>query len=178
MNCYLKKRVLAIAPVIAFILLTAATASLSGTSDKPQCSIEDKPANLDFTLNDINGREVALRDSMGDVILLDFWATWCGPCRIEIPGFIEIYDKYKSRGFSVLGISVDDPVDALQLYAEELGMNYPVLVGSGRNDIMDAYGPMLGFPTTFIIDRNGAICHQHSGFVSKDKIEQEILNLL
>jgi cytochrome c biogenesis protein CcmG/thiol:disulfide interchange protein DsbE len=159
-------------------MLTASSASLSESGNRNSCTVTGKPANLDFILPDINGRDINLSNHLGDVILLDFWATWCGPCRIEIPGFIELYDKYRSRGFSALGISVDDPVEALLAYAEELGMNYPVLIGDGREDIKEAFGPMLGFPTTFIIDRDGKICHRHSGFATKDQFEQEITSLL
>jgi cytochrome c biogenesis protein CcmG/thiol:disulfide interchange protein DsbE len=142
------------------------------------CTVTDKAANLDFVLLDMDGAEVKLSDYLGRVILLDFWATWCAPCRIEIPGFIELFDKYEARGLSILGISVDDSVDALQLYAEEMEMDYPVLIGDGRDDVKDAFGPLYGFPTTFLINREGDICHQHTGYAPKEQFEQEILSLL
>jgi cytochrome c biogenesis protein CcmG/thiol:disulfide interchange protein DsbE len=142
------------------------------------CTVTDKAANLDFVLLDMDGAEVKLSDYLGIVILLDFWATWCAPCRIEIPGFIELFDKYEARGLSILGISVDDSVDALQLYAEEMEMDYPVLIGDGRDDVKDAFGPLYGFPTTFLINREGDICHQHTGYAPKEQFEQEILSLL
>ena len=109
---------------------------------------------------------------------MDFWATWCAPCRIEIPGFIELLDKYENQGLAILGISVDDPIDSLLLYAEEMEMDYPVLIGDGRDDVKDAFGPLYGFPTTFLIDRDGDICFQHIGFAPKEKFEEEILYLL
>ena len=142
------------------------------------CSADAEFANLDFVLDDMNGDRVALSDYRGQVILLDFWATWCAPCRIEIPGFIELYDKYRDQGFVVLGISIDDPVDAMQAFAAELGMNYPVLVGDGRDDVKDAYGPLIGYPTAFIIDREGRICTTHIGFAPKEQFEQDILAVL
>jgi cytochrome c biogenesis protein CcmG/thiol:disulfide interchange protein DsbE len=142
------------------------------------CTVTDKAANLDFVLLDMDGAEVKLSDYLGIVILLDFWATWCAPCRIEIPGFIELFDKYEARGLSILGVSVDDSVDALQLYAEEMEMDYPVLIGDGRDDVKDAFGPLYGFPTTFLINREGDICHQHTGYAPKEQFEQEILSLL
>ena len=142
------------------------------------CSVDDKTANLDFTLLDMNGAELTLSDYKGNVILLDFWATWCAPCRIEIPGFIELFDSYEDRGLVVLGVSVDDSVEALQLYAEDMEMDYPVLIGDQRDDIKDAYGPLYGFPTTFLINRDGSICHQHTGFAPKEQFESEILQLL
>lgn len=146
--------------------------------DASSCSVDDKTANLDFTLLDMHGEELKLGDYKGKVILLDFWATWCAPCRIEIPGFIELFDKYEDRGLAVLGISVDDPVEALQLFAEDLEMDYPVLIGDQRDDIKDAYGPLYGFPTTFLITRQGNICHKHTGFTPKEQFESEIRQLL
>jgi len=142
------------------------------------CTVTDKSANLDFVLLDMDGAEVRLSDYLGSVILLDFWATWCAPCRIEIPGFIELFDKYEAQGLSILGISVDDSVAALQLYAEEMEMDYPILIGDGRDDVKDAFGPLYGFPTTFLINREGNICHQHTGYAPKEQFEQEILLLL
>jgi len=165
--------------------LLACSLMLLGLVSKPlysqqqeACTVTDKAANLDFVLLDMDGAEVKLSDYLGIVILLDFWATWCAPCRIEIPGFIELFDKYEARGLSILGISVDDSVDALQLYAEEMEMDYPVLIGDGRDDVKDAFGPLYGFPTTFLINREGDICHQHTGYAPKEQFEQEILSLL
>ena len=149
----------------------------SGMS-RAQCSLEPVPADLSFTLTDMHGNEVALSDFAGDVILLDFWATWCEPCRIEIPGFIEMVEKFGPRGFAVLGISIDDEPEELQAYATELGMNYPVLVGDGRDDVKAAYGPLIGFPTSYIIDRNGNLCHRHIGYAPKDRFLSEIEPLL
>jgi len=142
------------------------------------CEADGKKADFSFTLKDMNGRDVRLNDYAGNVILLDFWATWCAPCRIEIPGFIELHDEYGPQGFSVLGVSVDDPPDALQTYAKELGMDYPVLVGNGRDDVKDAFGPLVGFPTTLIIARDGTICSRHAGFAPKEQFEEEIKALL
>ena len=114
----------------------------------------------------------------GKVILLDFWATWCGPCKFEIPGFIELYTQYGSQGLQVLGFAVDDPVPALKEYASQMKMNYPILVGAGREDVLDAFGPMPGLPTTFIIGRDGKVCTSHTGFTEKEKFEQQIKALL
>ena len=142
------------------------------------CDTDGKPANLDFVLKDMNGKDVALSAYKGKVILLDFWATWCAPCKIEIPNFVELYTKYQSRGFVVLGISVDDPVSTLKSFAEQFKMNYPVLVGADRDDVKNAFGPPVGFPTAFIIGRDGRICTSHTGFATKEQFEQEILPLL
>ena len=153
-------------------------ASVSAQVNNVGCSETDRKANLNFVLKDIFGNDVTLSDYRGKVILLDFWATWCAPCRIEIPGFIELYDQYEKDGLEVLGISVDDPISTLLLYTEDMGMDYPVLIGDQRDDVKDAFGPLLGFPSTFLINREGMICHQHIGFTPKEKFEQEILELL
>jgi thiol-disulfide isomerase/thioredoxin len=142
------------------------------------CDADAKMANLDFVIKDMNGEDVALSDYAGQVILLDFWATWCAPCRLEIPGFIELLDKYGPQGFIVLGLDVDDPIDAMQSFAAEFEMDYPVLVGADRDDFKDAYGPPVGYPTAFVIGRDGKICHSHTGFAAKETFEQEILGLL
>jgi cytochrome c biogenesis protein CcmG/thiol:disulfide interchange protein DsbE len=142
------------------------------------CDAEAATANLDFVLKDMDGQDVALSDYRGQVILLDFWATWCAPCRIEIPNFVELYDQYGPEGFVVVGISVDEPGTDLKPFAAELKMDYPVLVGSAREDLLNAYGPPVGYPTAFIIGRDGAICKTHTGFASKDQFEQGILLVL
>jgi peroxiredoxin len=142
------------------------------------CPADAKPANLDFTVKDMQGKSVSLSAYKGKVILLDFWATWCPPCKAEIPGFVELQDQYGEKGLQVLGVSVDDPADKLPPFAEEFKMNYPVLVGLGRDDLQDAYGPMWGIPTTFLISRDGKICRKHSGLVGKERYEQDIKALL
>ena len=142
------------------------------------CPADAKQANLDFTVTDMDGRKVRLADYKGKVILLDFWATWCPPCKAEIPGFVELQDAYRDDGLQVIGVSVDDTVDKLKPFATEFKMNYPVLVGLDRDDLQDAYGPMWGIPTTFLIARDGRICRKNSGLVGKAKYEFDIKQLL
>lgn len=161
--------------LVSLIILSAPAFSQDSAG---ACTVSDKLADLNFTLQDMNGGQVDLSDYKGKVLLLDFWATWCAPCRIEIPGFIELLDQYEDEGLAIVGISVDDPVESLLLYAEEMEMDYPVLIGDGRDDVKDAYGPLFGFPTTFLINRDGEICHQHVGFAPKEQFEAEILQLL
>ena len=142
------------------------------------CAANAKKANLDFTVTDMNGKSVSLSSFKGKVIVLDFWATWCPPCKAEIPGFVELQEAYGSQGLQVLGVSVDDTADKLHPFAAEFKMNYPVLVGLGRDDLQDAYGPMWGIPTTFLINRDGKICRKHSGMVGKERYEEDIRGLL
>jgi thiol-disulfide isomerase/thioredoxin len=142
------------------------------------CDEDREPAQLDFLMQDMNGEDVRLSDYQGQVILLDFWATWCAPCRIEMPWFVEFYETYRAEGFVVLALDVDDPVPAIQSFAARYGMEFPVLVGADRDDVKDAYGPPVGYPTAFLIDREGRICKSHTGFTEKETFEQEIRALL
>ena len=142
------------------------------------CPANAKPANMNFTLKDMRGKDVKLSDYKGKVVLLDFWATWCGPCKIEIPWFVEFQNKYGASGLQVIGVSVDDTVDKLRPYVKDLKMNYPVLLSLYHEDIQNAYGPLMGIPTTAIISRDGRICVKHAGISSKEIFEKEIKSLL
>ena len=142
------------------------------------CPVDAKPANLNFTLKDMSGKNVRLADFKGKVILLDFWATWCIPCKVQIPWFVEFQTKYGPRGLQVIGVSVDDTVEKLRPYVTQLKMNYPVLLGLGHDDVQDAYGPMWGLPLTVVISRDGKMCSKHTGLGSKQAFENQIKALL
>ena len=142
------------------------------------CPADAKKANLNFTLKDINGKDVALSSLKGKVVLLNFWATWCEPCKMEIPWFAEFQTKYGAHGFQAVGVSVDDTVEKLKPYVAKYKMNYPVLVGLNHDDIQNAYGPLWGIPVTAVISRDGKICAKHSGISSKQNFEKEIEALL
>jgi len=147
-------------------------AAAAGTCDKAS-----KPAPLDYTVKDMNGANVKLSSFKGKVIVLNFWATWCGPCKIEIPSLIELQKQY-ANDVVILGMSVDDPVEKLKPFAEKYKINYPVLVGLGREDVQDAFGPLMGIPVTVFIGRDGKICRIHSGMAAKGQIEAPIKALL
>lgn len=143
------------------------------------CDGKNRAADLSFTLKDMNGRDVRMSDYKGKVILLNFWATWCGPCKYEIPEFVDLYAKYKDQGFVVLGVSTDDPPDKLRAFAQQYKMNYPVLLGRDRSDLVDdAYGPMWGIPVSFLITRSATICRRHMGLAKKEDLEKQIKALL
>ena len=142
------------------------------------CPADAKAANLDFTMKDAEGRDVTLSSFKGKVILLDFWATWCGPCKVEIPHFIEFQEKYGPQGLQIVGVSVDDTPDLLTPYIREMKMNYPVLQGLHRDDVQDAYGPIVGIPVSVLISRDAKICATHTGLTGKDVFEREIKALL
>jgi thiol-disulfide isomerase/thioredoxin len=141
------------------------------------CMADAKPANWDFKLKDLEGKEVALSSFKGKVVLLNFWATWCGPCKAEIPGFVELQEKYKDQ-LTIVGYSVDDTAELAKKYAVEYKMNYPILLGEGREDVQDAYGPIWGIPASFIISKDGRVCRKHMGIAPKAVFEKEIVALL
>ncbi len=128
-----------------------------------------------FRLMDIEGHAVSLSDFRGKVVILDFWATWCPPCRREIPDFIALQSQYKSRGLQIVGVALDEP-GKVKGFADYNGMNYPVLLGN--DDVSAEYGGISGIPTTFIIDRKGNIVQKFEGFTPKQLFESEILKLL
>lgn len=142
------------------------------------CPADAKPAKLNFTLKDVNNKDVNLASLKDKVVLLDFWATWCGPCKVEIPWFIEFQNKYGKSGLQVVGVSVDDTLDKLTPYVASMKMNYMVLQGLGHDDLMDAFGPMFGIPVTAVISRDGKICAKHTGLSSKEQFDKEIQSLL
>ena len=142
------------------------------------CPATAKPANLNFTLKDVDNKDVKLAALKGKVVLLDFWATWCGPCKIEIPWFIEFQNKYGKAGLQVVGVSVDDTQAKLKPYVTQMKMNYMVLQGLDHDDIQDAYGPLFGIPVTVVISRDGKVCAKHTGLSSKERFENEIKSLL
>jgi thiol-disulfide isomerase/thioredoxin len=152
-------------------------AVIENPGDPEDADITGKPAPLQFTLKDMNGVDVKLANFKGKVILLNFWATWCGPCRAEIPSLVKLQEQY-GKDLVILGVSVDDPIEKLKPYATEMKMNYPVLVGNGRDDVQDAYGPLWGIPVSVFVDRDGKIAKKHSGIASKDQFEREIKALL
>jgi thiol-disulfide isomerase/thioredoxin len=113
----------------------------------------------------------------GKVVVVNFWATWCGPCKAEIPDLVALQTQYKDD-LVVLGISVDDKAEDMKPYAAEYKINYPLLVGNGRQDVQDAFGPLYGVPVSVIVGRDGKIAKKHSGIASREQFEAEIQSLL
>jgi len=170
-----KREFCALAAFAAIVVLSSCSAS-SSTNAATKDSKERKPAP-EFTLTDANGKSVKLSDYRGKVVLLNFWATWCGPCTLEIPWFIEFQQEYKSRGFEVLGISMDDDGwAAIKPYVAEHKMNYRVLLGN--DSVSELYGGVDALPTSFIIDRDGKIASVHVGLAGKSEYIDEIQSLL
>jgi peroxiredoxin len=139
------------------------------------------PANLrktapDFTLSDSTGAIVRLSDYKGKVVLLDFWATWCHGCKIEIPWYMEFQQKYKDKGLSVIGVAMDDDGwKAVRPFTDENKINYMIVVGN--QGLAKQYG-VDALPVTLLIDRDGRIAESHPGMVDKEVFEKEIQMLL
>jgi cytochrome c biogenesis protein CcmG/thiol:disulfide interchange protein DsbE len=154
-----------------------ASSDAPGATGTPTCKADSK-ANLNYTVKDMNGASVKLADYKGKVILVNFWATWCPPCKAELPALIELYDRYKDQGLVVLGISGDDDAETLRAFASEWKINYPMIVGRDETDLMDSYGPIYGYPISVIVGRDGSVCGKHVGPATKEEFEREIKALL
>ena len=155
-----------------------APAAASGGEETAACMADAKPANFNFKVKDVDGNDVSLSSYKGKVVLLNFWATWCGPCKAEIPGFVRLQEKYRDKGLVIVGYSVDDTADKAKAYAAEYKMNYPILLGEGREDVQDAYGPIWGIPASFIISKDGKVCRKHMGIAPEAVFEKEVAALL
>jgi thiol-disulfide isomerase/thioredoxin len=162
---------------IVFVIVALSGSAAAQTSSVAACDANGKPAKLDFVFKDINNRNASLSNFKGKVIILDFWATWCVPCKAEIPGFIALQQKYAARGLQVIGLSVDDSLPTAKKYADQMKMNYPVLLAEGKEDILMAYDPIPSIPVSVVIGRDGKICSKHLGIASMDVFEQEIASL-
>ena len=152
-----------------FLLGNASSPGPSGTSINPA----DRKMAPDFTLNDASGRPVRLSDLRGKVVLLNFWATWCAPCKREIPWFVEFQESWRDRGFAVLGVSMDaDGWSSVNPYIEDQKVNYQVMIGSDQ--VAKLYGGLNSLPATLVIDRSGRIAAIHLGLCRKDEYENDI----
>jgi cytochrome c biogenesis protein CcmG/thiol:disulfide interchange protein DsbE len=128
-----------------------------------------------FTLNDPDGKAVSLSDFKGKVIILDFFATWCPPCREEIPDFIKLSDAYAPKGFAMIGVSLVTAGETKE-FAEKVKFNYPVVIDDGK--VSNTYGPIRSIPTTFVIDKDMKIVKMYIGFRDKEVFERDIQALL
>ena len=160
-----------------FVEPVAAHESTLGEAQAGAACLPDAKPATDFTLPSLDGKQVKLSSFRGKVVLLNFWATWCGPCKAEIPAFVELQQQYASD-LVVLGLSVDDPADKAKAFADQYKVNYPIVLGLGHDDIQDAYGPIYGIPASFLISRDGKVCKRHLGLAPKSQFEREIKALL
>lgn len=130
----------------------------------------------DFSLPLLTGGELELSTFRGKVVLLDFWATWCDPCRDEIPRFVDLQNRYGSQGLQIIGVSMDDDLAPVRDFYQRFKMNYPVIMGNAQ--VGEAYGGVLGLPIAFLIGRDGRIYAKHIGATGISVFEREIAGLL
>jgi cytochrome c biogenesis protein CcmG/thiol:disulfide interchange protein DsbE len=157
-----------------------------GATRQPISPLQGKPAPA-FTLEDLSGKKVSLADYKGKALVINFWATWCVPCRIETPWLIELRNRYAAQGFEVLAISADDldrrnparlsgEKQQIARFVQKMRMPYPVLLDA--DSISKPYGGLDALPTSFFVDRNGTVVAAQLGLTSKDEIEANIKKAL
>jgi len=131
----------------------------------------------DFTLPTTDGKQLKLSDYKGKVVILDFWATWCPPCRKGIPDLVDLKKRFSSKGVEIIGISVDQETkDEVVPFIKEYGINYPIVYGN--MNVYQKYGGIRAIPTSFIIDKEGKIVASYEGLISKSVYESHIKKLL
>lgn len=170
-----------------FIVVAAGTASFTGctkSSGAPKAKVlANEP---DVTFRDLQGKDLALASLKGKVVVVNFWATWCDPCRTEIPWLIRLQQTYASKGFTLLGVAMDEEgktaVDPFvqsthfDVGGQQLTMNYPIVLGN--DEVADKFGGMLGLPTSIVISRDGQVVKRYIGLVNEADLEKQIKDLL
>jgi cytochrome c biogenesis protein CcmG/thiol:disulfide interchange protein DsbE len=168
----LKSLVIIAVAALAFLFSCSSSATVGAVRPVK----ERKPAP-DFTLKDASGASVKLSDYRGKVVLLNFWATWCGPCKIEMPWFVELQNQYASQGLQILGVAMDDASkEDIGKFAKEMGVNYPILIG--KESVGDQYGGVPALPESFLISRDGKIVDKIIGLRGKAEIEDSVKKAL
>jgi peroxiredoxin len=172
-NMLARSRALLLIPLLAALVGCVGTTK-AGSPVKPESQRKKAP---EFSLKDSNGQVVKLSDFKGKVVLLNFWATWCGPCKVEIPWFIDFETRLKDQGLVVLGVAMDDEGwEVVKPYITSKKVNYRVVMGD--DSMANLYGGVESLPTTFVLDRDGRIARTHVGLVSKSEYENDIQELL
>ncbi len=145
---------------------------------KPAYSLETDSVAADFTLKSNAGKNIRLSEQRGQVVMVNFWASWCGPCRKEMPLLNDLYNKYHKLGFNLLGVNIDEDPKLAEKVLVDIPVNFPILLDS-KNSVSELYG-IDAMPTTVLIDRNGKVRHLHRGFKSGYELtyEQQIKALI
>jgi len=161
--------------------LTLAAVVLALVWAPAACSPAPTPpdiADLGFIVKDMHGNDVRLSDFRGRPLLVNFWFINCPPCRMEVPAFVSLVEKYGDRGFTVLGLSVEDSAEAMRAFADEFHVNYPLFEAVGRNDIMEAYRATEAYPVSWFVRRDGTVYLKHLGTSTAEWFETQVLAIL
>jgi thiol-disulfide isomerase/thioredoxin len=164
---------LAVGGGVAWLMLPARADGISAKVELKDADGTPK-ARLDYVVKDMDGKDVRLADYKGRPLLLNFWATYCGPCKTEIPIFVEMVEKYRDQKLTILGISIDDTPADLRPFVAEYKMNYPVLLGLGHDDLLEHYEATFMIPITWFIKPDGTVTLKHPGSGSREWFEQQI----
>jgi peroxiredoxin len=148
------------------VLGAALAAALSGARCAAPAGLER--ANLDFTLKDMNGRDVRLADLRGKALVVNFWATWCEPCQVETPQLEKLARRYADQGLAIVGISTEDSADQIRTFAAQFKVSYPLLVGLDRTDVQSAFGWTGLLPTSVFVRKDGTIAGRLEGIETED----------
>jgi peroxiredoxin len=171
-----KRKIVAFAGMVLVVaVLLAAAIYRKGHSFTPPAGISQGHPAPDFTLTDTQGHPFTLSQLHGKIVVLNFWATWCPPCKDEIPWFVDLQKQYGAQGLQVVGVSMDDPSDRNDVikFAKEAGVNYPVVLG--QQSVADLYGGIEYLPTTFYIGRDGVVVERVFGQPgSRDEVEKAV----
>lgn len=157
------------------LVMASLLAAVAGTA---LAAVAPRAAAPDFTLRTASGPNLRLQEQRGQVVLINFWATWCGPCRQEMPQLNKLYDKYRAAGFVLLGINIDDDTRRATEVAAKLGLRFPVLLDTDK--AVSRLYDLGTMPTTVLIDRDGRVRHIHAGYLAgyENIYDQEIRGLL
>ena len=174
--------VLTVAALIGITIYADKATRVSGAGAKPAESRMSGKPEPELKLKDLSGKDVALADFKGKVVFVNFWATWCDPCRVEIPWLIAMQNKYGDKGFTVVGIAMDEEgktavapfieKERFDVGGQQLPMNYPILLGT--DEASDKFGGILGYPSSFLISRDGKIITKFEGLKSEEELAQTI----
>lgn len=169
--------VLVVVAVVVAAMLYFAVHMTSRQESEPPHLLGKSSVAPDFTLEALDGKNMRLSDLRGKAVLLNFWATWCGPCKIETPWLVELQKQYGSQGLQVVGVAMDDSgKDDIEKFAKDMGVNYPVLLG--KEAVGDAYGGVPALPESFFIGRDGKIVDRIIGLKGRGEIEDSIKKAL
>ena len=158
--------------IVLAVLVTVLVGAMAIRSLSSPAAVEH--ADLSFTLKDMDGKDVKLSDYAGKPLVVNLWATWCAPCRVEMPQLVELSAKYKARGVSFIGISIDDSPEEIRAFAKQFGVPYPLLVGDGRDDVLSAMGYFGPVPMSIFIRADGIVALRMPGIATTSAWERHI----